>query len=520
MSWNQLYRLRSYLRSSLWIVPFIAIPLEFITARLLRDLDHWLGWSFLGFSAQGAEAMLQGLITATMSFVVFTFGSMLVAIQVASGQLTPRIIATTLLQDNVVRYSVGLFVFAFLFVVAAAGRMDTRVDQLAVFVAACLGIACIGTLLYLIDYAAKLLRPITILARVSRQGLAVIESVYPETSIGPDEPQSGRETIGPPARTIYHQGASQVVLAIRVDTLLTKAEKSNGVIEFIPQVGDFVGVDEPLFNLYGGSAAPIDERDLRAAIAFGPERTIEQDPTFAYRIVVDLALKALSPAINDPTTAVLAIDQLHRLLRAAGRRHLRTDEILDKSGNLRVVLRTPNWEDFVHLSVHRDSPLRRQQRSDCAPLARRHRKSHANPSGTSSSGLGARIGLSRRVNPNPFQQCRGFGPCPHSRQPGLGGPFWIAKVAAARRRGCCRNRAPFQVCLTGRRQEFEAVIHARIDPPALHARHAAALRRLLRRTFPSYSMSISATSSADVPQQALVISRARPKTPNPCSGSK
>ena len=284
-----------------------------------------------------------------MSFVVFTFGSMLVAIQVASGQLTPRIIATTLLQDNVVRYSVGLFVFAFLFVVAAAGRMDTRVDQLAVFVAACLGVACIGTLLYLIDYAAKLLRPITILARVSRHGLAVIESVYPETSIGPHEPQSGRETIGPPARTIYHQGASQVVLAIRVGTLLTKAEKSNGVIEFIPQVGDFVAVDEPLFNLYGGAAA-IDERDLRAAIAFGPERTIEQDPTFAYRIVVDLALKALSPAINDPTTAVLAIDQLHRLLRAAGRRHLRTDEILDKSGNLRVVLRTPNWEDFVHLA--------------------------------------------------------------------------------------------------------------------------------------------------------------------------
>ena len=216
----------------------------------------------MGFSAQGAEAMLQALITATMSFVVFTFGSMLVAIQVASGQLTPRIIATTLLQDNVVRYSVGLFVFAFLYVIAAAGRMDTRVDQLAVFVAACLGVACIGTLLYLIDYAAKLLRPITILARVSRHGLAVIESVYPETSIGPHEPQSGRETIGPPARTIYHQGASQVVLAIRVGTLLTKAEKSNGVIEFIPQVGDFVAVDEPLFNLYGGAAA-IDERDLR-----------------------------------------------------------------------------------------------------------------------------------------------------------------------------------------------------------------------------------------------------------------
>jgi uncharacterized membrane protein len=77
---------------------------------------------------------------------------------------------------------------------------------------------------------------------------------------------------------------------------------------------------------------------------------LEQDPTFAFRIVVDIALRALSPAINDPTTAVLAIDQLHRLLRAAGKRHLRTDERLDREGRLRALVRTPNWEDFVHLS--------------------------------------------------------------------------------------------------------------------------------------------------------------------------
>jgi uncharacterized membrane protein len=349
MNWKQLYRLRSYFRSSLWIIPFVAIPLEMTTGRLLRGLDAWLGWSFLGFSVPGAQAMLQALITATMAFVVFTFGSMLVAIQVASGQLTPRIIATTLLQDNVVRYTVGLFVFTFLFVVSAAGRIDTRVDQLAVFVSACLGIACIGGLLYLIDYAAKLLRPITILARVSRMGLAVIESVYPERSLGPDHPQDERGTTEPPARTLYHRDASQVVLAVHVETLLAEAERSKGVIELVPQVGDFVAVDEPLFNLYGGAAGR-DERDLHAAVAFGPERTIEQDPTFAYRIVVDLALKALSPAINDPTTAVLAIDQLHRLLRVAGLRHLRTDEIPDKAGELRVIFRTPNWEDFVHLA--------------------------------------------------------------------------------------------------------------------------------------------------------------------------
>jgi uncharacterized membrane protein len=77
---------------------------------------------------------------------------------------------------------------------------------------------------------------------------------------------------------------------------------------------------------------------------------MDQDPTFAFRILVDVALKALSPAINDPTTAVLALDQIHRLLRMVGKRHLRTDEISDETEQLRVILRTPNWEDFVHLA--------------------------------------------------------------------------------------------------------------------------------------------------------------------------
>jgi uncharacterized membrane protein len=131
--------------------------------------------------------------------------------------------------------------------------------------------------------------------------------------------------------------------------LKAEAENSNGIVEFVPQVGDFVAVEEPLFNLYGG-ACSIDDAILRSSIAFGSERTLEQDPTFAIRIVVDIALRALSPAINDPTTAVLAIDQLHRMLRLVGKRHLRTDEILGNSGQLRVIFRTPNWEDFVHLT--------------------------------------------------------------------------------------------------------------------------------------------------------------------------
>ena len=136
---------------------------------------------------------------------------------------------------------------------------------------------------------------------------------------------------------------------MNVETLFAEAEKAEGVIEFVPQVGDFVGSGEPLFILHGGADA-IDERKLRASVVLGDERTMDQDPLFALRILVDIANKALSKAINDPTTAVLAIDQLHRLLRSAGTRNLRTDQMLDRAGKLRVIFRTPNWEDFVHLA--------------------------------------------------------------------------------------------------------------------------------------------------------------------------
>jgi len=349
MSWKHLYNFRSYLRSSLWIVPFIAILLELVANRVLYAVDGRIAWTFLNLGVSGAQGMLNALITATLTCMVFTFGSLLVALQVASGQLTPRIIATVLLRNNVVRYTTALFLFTFLFAVSALDKIDKTVPQLVIFVAACLGILCFAAFLFLIDYAARLLRPISIVAHLGEKGLAVVEEVYPDPSVGPNRVQSQRTKLGTPDRIVHHKGASEIILAVNVNRLVEAAEKSSGVIEFIPQIGDFIATDEPLFNLYGG-AASLDEQMLRSTVALGPERTMEQDPTFAHRIIVDIALKALSPAINDPTTAVIAIDQLHRLLRKAGNRNLRTDETLGKSGQLLVILRTPNWEDFVHLT--------------------------------------------------------------------------------------------------------------------------------------------------------------------------
>ena len=144
-------------------------------------------------------------------------------------------------------------------------------------------------------------------------------------------------------------GSSGVVLAVRVEQLVLLARDVDGLIEVIPQVGDFLAADEPLFHLYGG-ASGIKDADLRATVALGVERTMEQDPSFAFRILVDIAIKALSAAINDPTTAVLAIDQLHRLLRRVGLQDLRSERLKDPQGNARVIFHTPNWEDYVHLA--------------------------------------------------------------------------------------------------------------------------------------------------------------------------
>ncbi len=349
MAWKRFNQLRRYIQSSLWVVPFVAIPFALIASRLLHRLDAWLGWPFLGFALPGAQATFQAIVTAALSFIVFTFGSLLVAIQVASAQLTPRIIATTLLRDNVVKYTVGLFIFSLLFALSAQNRITDQVNELVLFTAALLGVGCFAAFFYLIDYASRLLRPISILTKVGNDGLAVIKSVYPDMSLGSQEPAGRHPALGSPDRVIPHEGRSEIILAVELKTLVNEAERASGVIEFVPQVGDFVALDEPLFNLYGG-AAKLDDRTLRETVLCGSERTMEQDPTFAFRIVVDIALRALSPAINDPTTAVLAIDQLHRMLRMVGKRHLGTDEIFGPTGQFRVFFRTPNWEDFVHLA--------------------------------------------------------------------------------------------------------------------------------------------------------------------------
>jgi len=313
-------------------------------------MDERLQWQWAWqLSVDVVQNVLQMFVGAMLSFIVFTFSSLLVAIQIASAQLTPRIIATTLLRDDTIRLTAALFVLSFVFDLGLLARTQTAVLYVPLTVALVLTVTSIGAFLYLMDYAARLLRPVSVVWRLGEAGLKVIEEVYPARIKGPHIPTPSLPAMGTPVREIPHTGKSAIILAIHFDTLAREAERTDGIVEFIYRVGDFVATGETLFRLYGGAAAANDRR-LCAAIAMGAERTIEQDATFAFRVIVDIAIKALSRAINDPTTAVLAIDQLHRLLRAVGRRHLHDDVMRDASGNLRVVYKTPNWDDFVQLS--------------------------------------------------------------------------------------------------------------------------------------------------------------------------
>src|SRR6516162_1508391 len=126
MNWNRRYAIRSYLLSTIWTAPVVALVLEQATFRLMSMENFDFGW-VPGFALdrEGAIAGADYIIASTIAFLVFTFSSLLVAIQVASGQLTPRIIATTLLRDSGIRWSVAVFVYALASAVAVKSRAET-----------------------------------------------------------------------------------------------------------------------------------------------------------------------------------------------------------------------------------------------------------------------------------------------------------------------------------------------------------------------------------------------------------
>ena len=164
MTWLQRYRLRAFLASSLWIIPVLGMALALAVAPLLRRVDEATHWTLFAFGAEGARAVLGGLVASVFTFVVFVFSILLVAVQIASANLSPRVIAEILAQRPV-RVCLGLMVFTFVYGLAVLGRIEATVPQLPVAVVIGSSLASIVAFLYLIDHLARWLRPVSVVSQ-------------------------------------------------------------------------------------------------------------------------------------------------------------------------------------------------------------------------------------------------------------------------------------------------------------------------------------------------------------------
>lgn len=349
MTWERRYRAAHAARTSLVVWAGAALVLALVAAPAVRELDAATGWRVFNYSPDGARAVLGALAGSMLTFIVFVLSATLIVVQLASGQLTPRVIALVFAMPWV-RVTLGAFVFTFAYTLGALARVDDRVPDLHVGVAVLLNLACVVGFFQFVQKLSAGLRPSTILRLVADRGRVVIAQVFPE----PYDPAKPERPVGDalpdaPARVVRHPGPTGVMMAFDAAGLVRIARDADAVVELVPQVGDSLTDGDPLFRVYG--PGPVAEAALRGCVAVGPERTLDQDPRFAFRILVDIANKALSAAINDPTTAVLALDQLTGLLLGLGRRRLDEGVCRDAGGKPRLVYGTPDWSDFVMLAV-------------------------------------------------------------------------------------------------------------------------------------------------------------------------
>jgi len=352
VTWLQRYRIRHFLRYSFWLVPVVWMLAAAIALPTVRWLDIETGWRLFNYSEEGARQILNGLSSSMLTFMVFAVSALLLVLQLASSALSPRIIASTF-ASRIPQVSIGVFVFSYVFALGALARVEPgHVPQLVVFVAVLSNLCAIVVFFWFVFRVGTSLRPVAILLALSKAGRRVVDEVYPlrwNAATSERAPQA-QEALSGPSRVIEYAGLSGTFLAFGATELVEAARRAGCVIELIPQVGDFVPKGDPLFRIYPAES-DVDAASLSQMVAFGAERTLEQDPAFAFRVMVDIASRALSAAINDPTTAVLALDQLHRDLLYLGRKQLDSGNAMDTKGRLRLVYPTPQWEDFVALAV-------------------------------------------------------------------------------------------------------------------------------------------------------------------------
>ncbi len=306
-------------------------------------------------SASAAIALLSAIASGMLPLTGLVFSLAFVMVQFSATAYSPRLVSW-FAGSAMMSHSLGVFTATFIYSLAAIVWVDRggtgKVPPFTLWVAIALLLVSVVFFVLLVDKLAAL-QISRVLEYAGDQGRVVIERDYPLLE-GPEERRVGAATRGQElpevSQLLAHRGGPAVIQAIDVPGLVGLGAGAGAVVEVAWAVGDTVIDGMPLLRVHGG-ARPISESKLRRLVNLGSERTFEQDPKYAIRILVDIAIKALSPAINDPTTAVQALDQLEDLLLRLGRRSLAAGRARDASGSVRLVFPVPSWEDFLVLAL-------------------------------------------------------------------------------------------------------------------------------------------------------------------------
>ena len=249
----------------------------------------------------------------------------------------------------------GTFVATFLFALAATaltGRGESdAVPYRTLMLALVLAVASVGWFIALVAHTMDNLQVAHVTQRVDAQARQAFDAVYPTDH---SRVQAGLEVVAAigssaPIQELRYNRVGAVLVSIDRRGLVQEAIARDAVIELSAAVGDHVPTGGVVLRVYGPE--PIRERRLHAMLSFGGERTIEDDPAFALRLLVDVAIKALSPAVNDPTTAVQSLHRIEDVLRYASAKRLAAGVVTGPQDEARLVYPTPSWDDLVALSL-------------------------------------------------------------------------------------------------------------------------------------------------------------------------
>jgi uncharacterized membrane protein len=354
MSWGTVFRLRQWARGSLWLLPLAGGLLGVLLGWgiVLSDQSVHLP-SFWTYSASTASTVLSAIVGAMAALTGFVVTVTVLAVQMATGTFSARYMRLWY-RDRVLKILLALLVGTLAYSFALLQRIENNfVPDLGVSIAGLLVLSALLLFVFFLDRFIHRLRPVAVAMLVADYVHRGFERYTAALAAAPDVFSGAFEPVGEQPALVIGSAKPGAIQALDVRGLAGWAREHECLVVICCQVGDFVAAGAKLIETYGGTAPGARaERRLRKMIVLGDERTIEQDPAFAIRIMVDIADRALSPAINDPTTAVQVLNHLSDVLRLIGtidfsRSRWRADNAI-RTG---LVIPARNWADYLMLGV-------------------------------------------------------------------------------------------------------------------------------------------------------------------------